>query len=431
MLGLFMALPVLSLFAGDYDGGTPFLIGVAIGIYGLSQAFLQLPLGMLSDRIGRRPVIIGGLIMLAVGSVVAANAESVYGLILGRFLQGSGAIASAMMALLADLTRESNRTKAMASVGASIGVSFMLSLVIGPWLSGIAGLSGLFMFTAVLALIGLGIAIFILPVPVGDHAPHHRAPAWSLIGDVLRDDSLLRLDAGVFSLHLIITAMFVVIPLVLVDQLGFPREQHGLIYLGLLGLSFVAMVPMMIFAERRRKVKPVFIGAVALIAAVLALVPLAAGSTVGFLGLLFVFFVGFNYLEASLPSLVSRAARQTHRGTASGVYSTCQFFGAFCGGAGGGYVYQHLGAMAVFVGCALIAAAWCLVALGMSGPSYLRTITLSFDPGAVVSDVQAQLRAMPGVREVLVVAGEPVATLQVEEQSFDESRLDALPVQLT
>jgi len=430
MLGLFMALPVLSLYADDYRQSTPFLIGVAIGIYGLSQAFLQLPLGLLSDRIGRRPVIIGGLLMLTAGSVVAATADSIYGLIAGRFMQGAGAIASAMMALLADLTRESNRTKAMAAVGASIGLSFMLSLVIGPWLTDNTGISGLFMFTAALAVIGLLIALFVVPVPVDDAEPHGRAPVLSLVGEVLRDPRLVRLDIGVFALHLIITALFVVVPLILLERLGIARQQHGWVYLGLLGLSFVGMIPMLVLAERRRIVKPVFVSAIALTAVALLALSSVTQNLYGFLACLFVFFVGFNYLEASLPSLVSRAASRASRGTASGVYSSAQFLGAFCGGAGGGYVYQEFGVQAVFVACGLIAIAWTIVALAMPGPVYLRTITLMLDDPQSSGNMSQRLRALPGVCDVLIIAGAAEATLQVDDHSFDDAVLDDLPVQV-
>lgn len=426
MLGLFTLLPVLALYARDLAGTTPFLIGMALGVYGLSQACLQLPLGMLSDRVGRKPVIIGGLVVLLAGSLLAAYADTIYGIIAGRALQGAGAIASTLMALLADVTREQNRSKAMASIGVSIGLSFALSLVLGPVIAAWDGLEGLFLVTAALAAVGVLITVYVVPTPVAIRSTGVRASGLAGLQKVLSDRQLLRLDGGAFALQCIITAIFVAVPFVLADDLHIARQFHGYVYGLLLGVSFVAMVPFMVIAERKRMVRPFFLAAVALIALALAQMPLFRHSMTGTMVLLWLFFLAFNFLEAMLPSLLSRAVQRDNRGTATGVYSTFQFLGAFCGGGGGGWALQHFGLQGVFWLCAAVAALWFGWTMGMLGPQYLRSITLSVE-GTSVVELSDELQRLPGVREVLVVAGESVAYLQVDSH-FDDEQLSGLPV---
>lgn len=366
MLGLFMVLPVLMLYSDDYQHSTAFLMGLALGAYGFSQALLQIPFGIWSDRWGRKPVIAIGLVIFAIGSVVAAMAESVYGLILGRFLQGAGAIASALMAMVADLTAEENRTKAMAAIGASIGLSFSIALVLGPVVSNFGGPAGIFWLTAAFALVGLLILVWILPNPPRSVAATTNT---GLLGAVLKNRDLLRLDWGILVLHFVLMANFVVLPGLLQGVLNLEGDRHWQVYLPLLVLAFAAMLPFMILAERKGKVKPVFLSAVALLG-VMQLV-LALGFyqlAVPLLICLFFFFMAFNLLEANLPSLISKTVPGHMRGTANGIYSTSQFAGAFLGGSLGGAVLSWGGVLAVFMLCGAAIGIWWLLALPMSVP---------------------------------------------------------------
>jgi Arabinose efflux permease len=367
MLGLFLILPVFALYAEHLPSATPVLTGIAIGIYGLTQAALQIPFGLASDRIGRKPVIVAGLILFAVGSVVAATADDIWTIIAGRAIQGSGAIAAAVMALLADLTRDSHRTRAMATVGVTIGFSFTVALIAGPLFNTWIGVPGLFWLTAALALLGIAILLVAIPTPERSSVHAEAEPVPALFGKVLRNPQLLRLDLGIFCLHLVLTALFLAVPLELVEA-GLAVERHAWLYLPVMLGGMGLMVPFVIKAEKGGKMKEVFLGAVGLLG--LAQIGLYAmeGSLWG-LGLaLLAFFTAFNLLEATLPSLVSKLAPGAIRGTAMGVYSTSQFTGAFMGGLTGGWVHQHYGTTMVFVTSAIVTLIWLLAAQGMEVP---------------------------------------------------------------
>lgn len=368
MLGLFLILPVFALYGTELSGATPMLIGLAIGAYGLTQAVLQIPFGMLSDRIGRRPVIVMGLLIFALGSGVAAEAQSIVGVIMGRALQGCGAIAAAVMALAADLTRDSQRTKSMALIGISVGAAFLLALVAGPMIAAAAGLSGVFWATALLAL--FAVALLYGVVPAGGE-PAFRAEVNARAGGlpvVLRHPDLLRLDFGVLILHFILTASFVVLPVILESQLAVARADHWMVYVPVLLLSVAGMAGLISLGERRQILHRLLAGVAGLvIVADLLLAGFSDSLPVFILGL-WLFFVGFNTLEASLPSLLTRFAPEGLRGTALGVYATAQFFGAFLGGTLGGLVYGGFGVAGVFLTCALAAAVWLVSALGLKAP---------------------------------------------------------------
>ena len=382
MLGLFMVLPLLALYAADLPGATPTLIGLALGMYGLTNALLQIPLGWLSDKVGRKPVIIGGLLLFALGSVVAAMSTSVMGIIVGRALQGAGAISGTLMALVADLTREEQRTKAMAVVGMSIGLSFAVALVLGPVVATFGGLPTVFWFTAALA--GFGIVILLLLVPPSAQVSGSNDIGSGVnlgsIGRGLGDRDLVRLNFGVFVLHFILVAFFLVVPGLLEHSLGVDREHHWMVYLPVLLFSLVGMVPLMILAERGGRLRQVFLLAIALVFAAIATLDFAATGVLIYAGL-WLFFVGFNYLEATLPSLLSKSVSADSKGTAMGVYSTCQFAGAFAGGAGGGWLLDHLGEGILSGVCLLLAAAWWLVVLRAPSPTQIKNIAPSPLPG--------------------------------------------------
>ena len=360
MLGLFMVLPLLALYTSDLTGATPLMLGLALGVYGLSQALLQIPLGWLSDRVGRKPVIVGGLLVFCLGSLVAAMADTASGVVFGRFLQGAGAIASTIMALVADLTSEEQRTKAMAIIGASIGASFALALVLGPVVAGFAGLAGVFYLTALLALIGIAVVVLTVPTPEPLSAISKTGPRGRYVIRALRDTTLLKLNFGVFTLHFVLMASFLVVPQILQDKLAVVREDHWQIYLPVLILSVLGMLPLMRLAERGGRLNQVFPAAILLVLLGLLGFWYSSAAAPFYLSLWF-FFVGFNYLEASLPSLVSKAISVQGRGTAMGVYSTCQFLGAFAGGAAGGLALQQFGFGAVLALGGALGLVWLLL----------------------------------------------------------------------
>lgn len=426
MLGLFLVVPVLALYAETLSGVTHLLVGVAIGVYGLTQALLQIPVGMLSDRIGRKPVIVGGLLVFALGSVVAAMSDSIWGVIAGRALQGSGAIAAAVMALAADLTREEHRTKAMAVIGMSIGAAFMVAIVGGPVLSEWIGVPGIFWLTAVLALGGVAVTLFVVPAPRGCHVHRDAEPVPEQFGRVLADRNLLRLDFGILVLHMTITSVFLAVPLALRDMAGMATVDHWKFYLPVMVVSVITMVPFIIHAEKRRRVKPVFLGAILTLVLAQVGVFFLHGSLPGLALSLVMFFTAFNLLEAMLPSLISRVAPADSKGTAMGIYSTSQFAGAFIGGVLGGWVHGAFGLSGVFVLGAGAAVLWLLFASGMAPPRYLRNqlIRVGQVTEAQAQALGARIAAIAGVVEVVVVAADGVAYLKTDPDVLAPGALD-------
>ena len=364
LLGLFLILPVFAVYAQSIPGGTdPMLVGLALGIYGLTQGLLQIPYGAASDRWGRKPVIATGLVVFAAGSFIAALATDIAWTIVGRAIQGAGAISAAVTALIADSTRDAHRTKAMALVGASVALTFAGSLVLAPMLYPWMGVRGLFAMTGVLVVAAIGVLFWVVPAT-------SRAPA-ELKGEdefstraALLDRQLLRLNAGIFVLHMVLMAMFVVLPVLLV-QGGLPLPQHWKIYFPVVMVSFALMAKPLIVAERRGLMRPLFIGSIVLVLAAQLGFLLRVDSVLWMALWLLIFFTGFNILEASLPSLVSRIAPASAKGLALGIYNTAQALGLFVGGALGGAIVARWGSEAVFVFAAIVTAAWWLIALGM------------------------------------------------------------------
>lgn len=356
MLGLFLLLPVFAIAAQGLPGGDdPMRVGLALGMYGLTQAFMQIPFGLASDRWGRRPVVVAGLLLFIFGSIVCALAQDVFWITIGRAIQGAGAISAAVTAWLADATRDEVRTRAMAMVGASIGLSFALSLVLAPLLVGWWGLPGLFWTIACLGLASLAVAWWVVPV-----VPRTEARSMNQVGprQVLAHTDLLRLNFGVFVLHCIQVALFVVVPALLAQAGGLPAQALWKVYLPIIVVSFIFMVPVIFVAERHRAHRGALRAAVAGLVVVCALLPLGDQGFYTLAALMTAFFVMFNVLEALQPSLVSRVAPAQYKGLALGFYNTAQAAGLFCGGALGGWLASSVSTNAVFVGAAVLSAVW-------------------------------------------------------------------------
>ncbi len=422
MLGLFMVLPVLFIYGEDYMGATATLLGLALGIYGLTQALFQIPMGLMSDFWGRKPVIVVGLIIFAVGSLIAASAENIYALIVGRAMQGAGAIASTLMALVADLTSDKNRTKAMVAIGASIGLSFTVALITGPLLASAVGMSGIFVLSSVFAVIGIGILVFAVPTPRRAERSHRDSGAIpALIAKTMRHPELARLNIGIFVLHAVLIALFTSVPGLLITQLGIEKISHWMIYLPVLLLSFGTALPLMIFAERKMRVKETFVVAILLIFI----------TCIGFAGqpfgallllLLFLFFVAFNLLEAMLPSLVSKIAPAGSKGTAMGLYSTWQFSGAFVGGSLGGLVLGAYGISGLFALCAAFSCAWFLLAVSMQRPKNLTSLCFAVNQYAA----ELNLVAREGIEDAVYVREDTMLYLKVDRKTLDLKGLEQL-----
>ena len=425
MLGLFMILPVFAVYAESLPDYTPILAGLALGIYGLTQGLFQIPFGMLSDKFGRKPIIAIGLVIFIAGSLLAASSDSIYVIIIGRALQGAGAIAAALMALAADLSREENRLKMMSFIGISIGFAFALAMVLGPLLSRYIGISGLFVVMAVLGVVSIIILFTLVPDPENSFFHRDTQAIPTQVSKVLSDTQLLRLDFGIFTLHTVLMASYMAVPHLLQDQVNFHVDEHWKLYLPVFLLSVVFMIPFIIKAEKKRRMKQVFVGAIGtLMLAELGL--FVGGDSVWQIGIvLVVYFTAFNLLEASLPSLVAKMSPADRKGTAMGVYSSSQFLGAFAGGSLGGYSYQHWGSDGVFLICATGLMIWLLLAISMKNPRYVSTYLLNvgkIDPDQV-NQMVIRLVAVQGVAEATIVPEDGIAYLKVELHALDEAKL--------
>ena len=364
MLGLFLILPVFSVYARTLPGGTNHdLVGLALGIYGLTQALLQIPFGIASDHLGRKPVMMLGLLIFAAGSFIAGFAHTLPLIICGRAVQGAGAISAAISAMIADATREQHRTKAMAMVGMTIGTSFIVSLIAGPALYNAIGVPGMFILTGILAVIAIGVVKFVVP-DIAINAPVETAgPRHSVLSP-----ALLRLNFSIFALNFMQVSMFLVVPLALVDDAGIAIQDHWMVYLPVAAAGFVIAVPGIIWAETRGLMRPMLLAAVALLT--VTMLGFAAGyrHELVLIAALFAFFIAFNLLEALLPSLVSRTAPPVRKGFAMGVYNTAQSLGLFAGGAVGGLAATYGGDATVFLICAVVGLVWLGIAVSIQPP---------------------------------------------------------------
>jgi len=430
MLGLFMILPVFSVIAEKMPDYTPTLAGVAIGIYGLTQAALQIPLGLLSDKIGRKPVILGGLLVFAIGSVVAATADTLLWITIGRALQGLGAVASAVMALAADLTREEHRMKVMATIGMSIGFSFAIALVLGPIINSWFGLSGIFWLTAILASGGMLIVVWWVPTPVSSSFHRDTQVETSWFKHAITDRQLLRLDASILILHCILMSSFIVMPFILRDRLGLVVEGHWHIYLPILFLSMVGVVPLIIIGEKKRKLKQMLILSIVVLALTEAGFWLVGHSLAGITFMLLFFFIAFNLVEATMPSLVSKMAPAAHKGTAMGAYSSAQFFGVFIGGFVGGWLNQHSGLDSVLWFNVLLSGLWLVLIISMQEPQYSSSVLLNVGKldSSKAAELANTLSRIDGVLDATIIGDDGVAYLKVDKQQLNEEDLNKYSV---
>ncbi|MGH1428964.1 MAG: MFS transporter [Arenicella sp.] len=433
MFGLFLILPVLSIYAVKLEGSTPFLVGLTLGAYGIAQAILQIPFGLLSDKYGRKKLITIGLVIFILGSLIAGLADNIYWMIFGRALQGSGAIAAAVLALTADLTRENQRSKSMAIIGLTIGSSFMLAFIAASPLVALFGFSGLFYVTAVLAVF----AIFALWFYVPNQAPRSSRDVKFVASDfanLLKHQHLMRLNYGIFVLHCVLTAMFVVVPLLLSERVALSSSEHWKVYVPVMLASVVFMAPLVMASADKARLIRVFLFAIILLMIAQVILFISKLDNVYSVALcLFIFFVGFNALEAMLPSLVTRVAPAAMKGTAVGIYNTFQFSGVFIGGAVGGLLMGNGGVNGVFVFCGLLLASWALIViLSPRVELYDSRLVRLTDPSlladAVVASRSKTLLSLAGVKDVTVIEQENIAYLKIDKSTFVVQALGDLEI---
>ena len=422
MLGMFLILPIFAIYAEGLPGSpSAFQVGLALGAYGLTQALFQLPFGMLSDRYGRKNIIYIGLLLFALGSFVSGYSDDINIIILGRAIQGAGAISAAITALVADLTRDEHRTKAMAMIGATIGITFALSLVGAPVLNRLIGVPGIFMLTGFLSLSAILVVRFVVPTPLNINASKTLKEPAPPFKSILKNKELSRLNFGIFALHAAQMAMFIVVPIALATSGGMDVNQHWKVYLPVLLTSFVFMVPIIIVSEKFNRAKLVFISSIFLMLIAQLMFGILINVFWGLVASLFVYFVAFNVLEASLPSLISKIAPPSAKGTAIGVYNTCQSLGVFFGGLLGGFLADFGGSFSVFSFCAILMTLWVGFAFSMKAPPAIKTLMFMIQNKSLLKSpkqlarVQQQLKKIKGVRDVLILLEEGKVMLKVNK----------------
>jgi MFS family permease len=431
MLGMFLILPIFAIYASTLpDKPSGLMVGLALGAYGLTQALLQLPFGMASDKYGRKPMIYIGLAIFSIGSMVAALAMNIEGVIIGRAIQGAGAVSAVVTALVADLTRDEHRTKAMATIGGTIGIAFAFSLVAGPILNEWMGVPGIFFLTGILTLAAIAVVRFVVPDPVHSHYHSDASAAPAKLKDVLKNRQLLRLNYGIFALHAAQMAMFVVVPFAINQTSDMDVNQHWKIYLPVVLAAFVLMVPAIIYAEKQSKMKQVFVAAVAVMLLAQIMFAVSISYFWGIVASLTIYFIAFNLLEASLPSLISKIAPAAAKGTAMGVYNTAQSLGIFVGGAFGGYLSHVYGFASVFIFCGVMMVLWLLFASSMQAPLAVRTkmYTMAESANSMSADqagaIRANLLALAGVVEAAVLPQERTVILKIDKShDWDDAQV--------
>ena len=428
MLGLFMLIPVFTVYANQLTSATPQLMGIALGSYGLSQGLLQIPFGMLSDRFGRKPMITLGLILFACGSLFGAFTTSIYGMIFARTVQGMGAIGSVLIALLADLTPDEQRTKAMAVIGVTIGLSFSLAMVLSPAVTHYFGLAGIFYLTTLLAILGILLLHTVIPTPKKEpfHLDSEANPA--LFKHVLNNRHLQRLNMGIFCQHFILTATFFAIPMILQQQMSVGHlSQQWHFYLPLMVCSFFVMLPFLALAEKKQRVKTVFLASVIMTCLCQITLAFTYQYWPAICSLMFIYFVAFNFLEASLPSLVSRQASTESKGTAMGIYSSSQFLGIFAGGTIAGIVYHLSGNQGIFIVNSLLSLLWGGVSFYIKPTVYQVTLVLNYDNTVHdAANLTTKLKLLAGVYDVVVAHEEKTIYLRINKAQYHEGSADLL-----
>ena len=419
MLGLFMIIPVFSVAGQSYQYATPALIGLAVGVYGLSQALLQIPFSLWADRFSRKPLIVLGLLLFAIGGAVAAMSETIYGVIIGRAIAGAGAVSAVVMALLADVTREEQRSKAMAMMGMSIGLSFVVAFSLGPWLTSLVGISGLFWVTTLMGLLAI-LTLFLVPKTTRHHQ-NFKQGYLNQLKQVLKMGDLNRLHVSVFALHLLLTAMFVYVPSQLIEFAGIPLSKHGIVYLPLLLISLFFAFPSIILAEKYRKMRGIFLTAIFGIIIGLLILIFGYESKYILLTGLGLFFIAFNVMEALLPSWLSKSAPIQSKATAMGVNASGQFLGAFFVGTLGGQLLMLNNTAIGWSVLAAIAIIWLLISFGLAQPRYLSSIVLHLPEDKQTDDWTSQLLAIRGIEEVVVMPEQQVVYVKVDKQQIDDA----------
>ena len=419
MLGLFMIIPVFSVAGQQYEYATPALIGLAVGVYGLTQALLQIPFSLIADRYSRKPLVVLGLLLFALGGAIAAMSDTIYGVIIGRAIAGGGAVSAVVMALLADVTREENRMRAMAIMGMSIGLSFVVAFSLGPWLTGLVGISGLFWVTTIMGL--AAIAMLLLVPKVTRHHKNFQQGYLTQLKQVLKMGDLNRLHVSVFTLHLLLTAMFIYVPSQLIDFAGIPLSSHGWVYLPLLVVSLFFAFPSIILAEKYRKMRGIFLTAIGGI--ILGLLVMIFGFESKYILLtgLGLFFIAFNVMEALLPSWLSKAAPIQSKATAMGVNASGQFLGAFFGGMLGGQLLILNNTSVGWSILSAIAILWLLISFSLKQPPYLSSLVIRLPEAKETDQWTSQLLAIRGIEEVLVMSEQQVAYIKIDKQQIDDA----------
>ncbi|WP_313584931.1 MFS transporter [Acinetobacter variabilis] len=418
MLGLFMIIPVFSVAGQSYEYATPALIGLAVGIYGLTQAILQIPFSLIADRYSRKPLVVLGLLLFALGGAIAAMSDTIYGVIVGRAIAGGGAVSAVVMALLADVTREENRMKAMAVMGMSIGLSFVVAFTMGPWVTGLVGISGLFWVTTVMGL--AAIAMLLMVPKVTRHHKNFQQGYLEQLKQVLKMGDLNRLHISVFTLHLLLTAMFIYVPSQLIEVAELPLSSHGWVYLPLLVVSLFFAFPSIVLAEKYRKMRSIFLTAIGGIILGLLIMIFGFESKYVLISGLGLFFIAFNVMEALLPSWLSKAAPIQSKATAMGVNASSQFLGAFFGGIIGGQLLLLNNTSLGWSILSAIAIIWLLVSFGLAQPRYLSSLVLRLPESKQTDEWTSQLLAIRGIEEVVVMSEQQVAFVKVDKQQVDD-----------